>query len=66
MEKHLMKGECLIILFFLIPDCEPTFPLSPSFPRLKSRNAGDVLNDIGSMLADLTDELDSMLHADQK
>ena len=28
------------------------------------RTAGDVLNDIGSMLADLTDELDAMLHMD--
>ena len=29
------------------------------------RTAGDVLNDIGSMLADLTDELDAMLHMDR-
>jgi hypothetical protein len=29
-----------------------------------NRNAGDVLNDIGSMLADLTEELDSMLKVD--
>ena len=28
------------------------------------RTAGDVLNHIGSMLADLTDELDAMLHMD--
>ena len=28
------------------------------------KTAGDVLNDIGSMLADLTDELDAMLHMD--
>ncbi len=27
----------------------------------KDVNAGDVLNDIGSMLQDLTDELDAML-----
>eukprot|EP00096_Caligus_rogercresseyi_P014572 TRINITY_DN707_c0_g1_i3.p1 TRINITY_DN707_c0_g1~~TRINITY_DN707_c0_g1_i3.p1 ORF type:complete len:698 (-),score=247.41 TRINITY_DN707_c0_g1_i3:216-2309(-) len=31
----------------------------------QGRTAGDVLNDIGSMLADLTDELDAMLHMDQ-
>ena len=30
------------------------------------RSAGDVLNDIGSMLADLTDELDAMLHMEAK
>jgi len=30
------------------------------------RTAGDVLNDIGSMLADLTDELDAMLHMDPR
>ena len=29
------------------------------------RTAGDVLNDIGSMLADLTDELDAMLHMER-
>jgi len=29
------------------------------------RTAGDVLNDIGSMLADLTDELDAMLHLER-
>ncbi|XP_059094486.1 caskin-1-like isoform X2 [Tigriopus californicus] len=29
------------------------------------RSAGDVLNDIGSMLADLTDELDAMLHSER-
>ncbi len=29
------------------------------------KTAGDVLNDIGSMLADLTDELDAMLHMDR-
>jgi len=29
------------------------------------RTAGDVLNDIGSMLADLTDELDAMLHVER-
>ena len=31
-----------------------------------NRNAGDVLNDIGSMLADLTEELDSMLKTEQR
>ena len=30
------------------------------------RTAGGVLNDIGSMLADLTDELDAMLHMDPR
>ena len=30
-----------------------------------NRTAGDVLNDIGSMLADLTDELDAMLHMER-
>ena len=30
------------------------------------KTAGDVLNDIGSMLADLTDELDAMLHMDPR
>ena len=29
------------------------------------RSAGDVLNDIGSMLSDLTDELDAMLHMER-
>ena len=33
---------------------------------LFERSAGDVLNDIGSMLADLTDELDAMLHMEAK
>ena len=31
-----------------------------------NRTAGDVLNDIGSMLADLTDELDAMLHMERE
>ena len=31
----------------------------------QNRSAGDVLNDIGSMLADLTDELDAMLHSER-
>ena len=30
------------------------------------RNAGDVLHDIGSMLSDLTDELDAMLKLDRE
>jgi hypothetical protein len=30
-----------------------------------NRTAGDVLNDIGSMLADLTDELDAMLQLER-
>ena len=40
-----------------MPDC----PLEA--PR---RNAGDVLHDIGSMLSDLTDELDAMLKLDRE
>lgn len=32
---------------------------------MRRRNAGDVLCDIGAMLADLTDELDSMLKTDR-
>ncbi len=31
----------------------------------ESLSADDVLDDIGSMLADLTDELDAMLHSDK-
>eukprot|EP00095_Tigriopus_kingsejongensis_P011698 maker-scaffold452_size166894-snap-gene-0.35 protein:Tk11698 transcript:maker-scaffold452_size166894-snap-gene-0.35-mRNA-1 annotation:"caskin-1 isoform x2" len=34
--------------------------------RDQQRSAGDVLNDIGSMLADLTDELDAMLHSERE
>ncbi len=34
--------------------------------RIPGRTAGDVLNDIGSMLADLTDELDAMLQLERK
>ena len=34
--------------------------------RLPGRTAGDVLNDIGSMLADLTDELDAMLQLERE
>ena len=30
------------------------------------RSAGDVLQDIGSMLSDLTDELDAMLKLDKE
>ena len=37
-----------------------------SRPSGVQRSAGDVLNDIGSMLADLTDELDAMLHMEAK
>ena len=40
-----------------MPDC------SLEGPR---RNAGDVLHDIGSMLSDLTDELDAMLKLDRE
>ena len=31
-----------------------------------TRSAGDVLQDIGSMLSDLTDELDAMLKLDKE
>ena len=43
----------------------PERPLEPgsAAPR---RNAGDVLHDIGSMLSDLTDELDAMLKLDRE
>lgn len=34
--------------------------------RNPNRSAGDVLMDIGTMLADLTDELDTMLQLDKK
>lgn len=40
--------------------------LSPPRSAGLQRTAGDVLNDIGSMLADLTDELDAMLHLETK
>ena len=33
--------------------------------RVPGRTAGDVLNDIGTMLADLTDELDAMLQLER-
>ena len=33
--------------------------------RNTGRSAGDVLQDIGTMLADLTDELDTMLKLDK-
>uniref|UniRef100_A0A0K2UH39 SAM domain-containing protein n=2 Tax=Lepeophtheirus salmonis TaxID=72036 RepID=A0A0K2UH39_LEPSM len=39
--------------------------LKSTLIQRQGRTAGDVLNDIGSMLADLTDELDAMLHMDQ-
>ena len=47
------------------------FNFNEFYPRMSSedggqRTAGDVLNDIGSMLADLTDELDAMLHMDPR
>ena len=34
--------------------------------RVAGRTAGDVLNDIGTMLADITDELDAMLQLERK
>ena len=43
-------------------------PFPSIFCRIQNdgqRTAGDVLNDIGSMLADLTDELDAMLHMER-
>ena len=39
---------------------------SPVMLHCYARSAGDVLQDIGSMLSDLTDELDAMLKLDKE
>ena len=46
-----------------VSDSHRTRPQEQSFNQTfaNSRSAGDVLHDIGSMLSDLTDELDAML-----
>lgn len=64
-----LNGKCVQLTNLL----KETYNLTNIFIQLFSlsdnnsggqRTAGDVLNDIGSMLADLTDELDAMLHMD--
>jgi len=54
--QHLKFPMCLISFFFLF------------FFRLAapSHEPADVLNDIGNMLANLTDELDAMLEEEKR
>ena len=47
------------------PADRPALNLLRTPTRNPNRSAGDVLQDIGTMLADLTDELDTMLKLDK-
>lgn len=44
----------------------PTTPKQPHSALSLSAEPGDVLNDIGNMLANLTDELDAMLEEEKR
>lgn len=49
------------------PDIKPTTPHTlPEKDEGKSTEPVDVLNDIGNMLANLTDELDAMLEEEKR
>ena len=55
----------LIKQYFIAHKIFSTFRSAAEGMSNGQRSAGDVLNDIGSMLSDLTDELDAMLHMER-